>query len=53
MSVENTIACSNYNQGCNGGYPILTAKDGYEFGYVEEDCQPATQSDNNCVKECY
>ena len=30
-----TIACSRYNQGCNGGYPYLVGKTGFTIGFFE------------------
>jgi hypothetical protein len=35
LSVTGAISCSRYNQGCNGGYPFLVAKQGHEFGFYE------------------
>ena len=35
LSISGTLACSRYNQGCNGGYPILVGKHGHDIGYFE------------------
>jgi len=40
LSISGTLACSRYNQGCNGGYPILVGKHGHDIGYFEDFCQP-------------
>ena len=38
LSVMGSLACSRYNQGCNGGYPYLVAKQGHDIGFFEENC---------------
>lgn len=52
LSVAGALSCSFYNQGCNGGYPFLIAKEGFERGFFEESCSPLL-SDQNCDESCY
>jgi C1A family cysteine protease len=53
LSAASIISCSRYNQGCAGGYPYLVGKHGKEFGFVEEGCQPYTESDDKCYNYCF
>lgn len=54
FSVQNNMSCSVYNQGCEGGYPFLSAKMGSDIGLVPEECQPYTGSDDDkCNDECF
>jgi len=47
------LGCSRYNQGCSGGYPFLIGRFASEFGFVDDSCQPYTDLDNKCKKECF
>jgi cathepsin C len=39
FSPQDIVSCSNYSQGCEGGFPYLIAgKYGTDFGLVEEEC---------------
>lgn len=53
LSSSGALGCNRYNQGCNGGYPILVAKHGAEFGFYSESCQPYKDHDIPCKHECY
>lgn len=53
LSPSSVISCSRYNQGCAGGYPYLVGKFGKEFGFVEENCQPYSETDDKCYNYCY
>jgi hypothetical protein len=53
LSPASIISCSRYNQGCAGGYPYLVGKHGKEFGFVEEGCQPYSESDDKCYNYCF
>lgn len=53
LSSSSVIGCSRTNQGCSGGYPYLVGKHGYEFGFVEEICQPYSEDDKTCKNLCY
>lgn len=53
LSPSSVIGCSRYNQGCSGGYPYLVGKHGFEFGFVEESCQPYQENDNTCKNFCF
>lgn len=50
LSPSSAVSCSQYNQGCDGGYPYLTAKEGTEKGFFEESCQPTP---GDCKSECF
>lgn len=53
LSPSSIISCSRYNQGCYGGYPYLVGKFAKEFGFVEEVCQPYTETDDKCFDFCF
>lgn len=53
LSVASAVACSRYNQGCEGGYPYLVGKYGREHGFVNEACQKYNEDDTVCKKECF
>jgi hypothetical protein len=41
LSTQYIVSCSNYSQGCEGGFPYLVAgKWGQDHGVVEEACLP-------------
>jgi len=40
LSPQRVLACSFYNQGCDGGYPFLVGKYSYDFELVPESCAP-------------
>jgi len=40
LSVQHTLDCSIYNQGCDGGYPYLVMKYASEFELIPESCKP-------------
>jgi cathepsin C len=50
LSVQHSLDCSFYNQGCNGGYPFLVMKYGSEFEYIPEACKPYQESTGECFK---
>ena len=52
LSITNMISCSRYNQGCQGGFPYLLGKFGNEFGFVDETCQPYSETDAICNDSC-
>ncbi|XP_038617828.1 dipeptidyl peptidase 1 [Tachyglossus aculeatus] len=55
LSTQQIVSCSEYSQGCDGGFPYLIAgKYTQDFGVVEEDCFPYTAHDTQCIpkKEC-
>ncbi|CAH2225561.1 dipeptidyl peptidase 1 [Pelobates cultripes] len=50
LSPQQIVSCSNYSQGCDGGFPYLIAgKYGQDFGIVEESNFPYTGSDSPCT----
>lgn len=53
LSPQEVVSCSQYAQGCAGGFPYLIAgKYAQDFGLVEEACFPYTGTDSPCtVKE--
>ncbi|XP_078584961.1 dipeptidyl peptidase 1-like [Branchiostoma floridae x Branchiostoma japonicum] len=48
MSPQDVVSCSDYSQGCKGGFPYLTAKYAQDFGMVEERCNPYHGHDTAC-----
>ncbi|XP_060627116.2 dipeptidyl peptidase 1 [Anolis sagrei] len=49
LSPQKVVSCSQYSQGCDGGFPYLIAgKYAQDFGVVEEDCFPYTATDSPC-----
>lgn len=52
LSIAGALSCSYYNQGCNGGYPFLIAKEAFEKGFFEESCSPVL-SDQRCEEKCF
>ncbi|KAM9658330.1 dipeptidyl peptidase 1 isoform 1-T1 [Trichechus inunguis] len=56
LSPQEVVSCSQYAQGCEGGFPYLIAgKYAQDFGLVEEDCFPYTATDSPCKvgKDCF
>jgi len=53
LSPSSIISCSRYNQGCSGGYPYLVGKHAKEFGFVDEACQPYSETDDKCFDYCF
>lgn len=55
LSPQQIVSCSNYSQGCDGGFPYLIAgKYGQDFGIVEEADYPYTGTDSPCtLKDSY
>ncbi|NXT94959.1 CATC peptidase, partial [Anhinga rufa] len=56
FSPQQVVSCSQYSQGCDGGFPYLIAgKYVQDFGVVEEDCFPYTARDSPCTfkHSCY
>ncbi|GAB6025551.1 hypothetical protein CHUAL_011282 [Chamberlinius hualienensis] len=48
ISPQDVIECSEYSQGCDGGFPYLIGgKYGMDFGLVDEKCNPYTGYINN------
>lgn len=53
-SINNAVSCSPYNQGCDGGYPILVYAHGKDFGFVSTDCDDSSVDDIGvCHAACY
>ncbi|XP_043928142.1 dipeptidyl peptidase 1 [Protopterus annectens] len=56
FSTQQIVSCSEYSQGCAGGFPYLIAgKYSQDFGIVEEECFPYIGKDSPCtIKDgCY
>ena len=53
FSTQDIVSCSEYSQGCEGGFPYLIAgKYAEDFGVVEESCFPYSGSDKeHCSRE--
>lgn len=49
FSTQDIVSCSEYSQGCEGGFPYLTdGKYGQDFGLIEESCFPYEGRDMPC-----
>jgi cathepsin C len=49
FSTQDIVECSQYSQGCDGGFPYLVSgKYGEDFGLVEESCNPYNGKDGEC-----
>ena len=49
FSPQDVVSCSEYAQGCKGGFPYLIAgKYAEDFGVVEESCYPYLARDTKC-----
>ncbi|XP_047372792.1 dipeptidyl peptidase 1 isoform X1 [Sciurus carolinensis] len=56
LSPQEVVSCSEYAQGCEGGFPYLIAgKYAQDFGLVEEACFPYTGTDSPCTvrEDCF
>ena len=51
LSTQNIVSCSQYSQGCAGGFPYLISKFGQDFQYYDESCFPYLGHDAPC-KPC-
>jgi len=40
LSVQETLSCSEYGQGCKGGFPFLVGKYAQDFGIAKESAKP-------------
>ena len=40
ISPQDVVSCSEYSQGCDGGFPYLVGKYSEDFGLVQEACYP-------------
>jgi cathepsin C len=54
FSVSFPLYCSEYNQGCDGGYGFLQSKWNEDVGLVPESCLPFSQGGGSCAvaKSC-
>ncbi|XP_060583530.1 dipeptidyl peptidase 1-like [Ruditapes philippinarum] len=51
FSTQDIVSCSQYSQGCDGGFPYLIAgKYGQDFGIIEEECFKYTGEDSPCIQ---
>lgn len=48
FSPQQVVSCSQYSQGCDGGFPFLIGKYVQDFGVVEEACFPYTGRGSPC-----
>lgn len=50
FSPQDVVECSDYSQGCGGGFPYLVAgKYAQDFGAVPESCNPYKGRDGSCT----
>lgn len=52
FSEQEIVSCSDYSQGCAGGFPYLISKYGQDFGLVEEHCYEYTSGSTRVTGEC-
>ncbi|CAK6967295.1 hypothetical protein INR49_018632 [Scomber scombrus] len=48
LSPQQVVSCSEYSQGCDGGFPYLIGKYIQDFGIVDESCFPYIAKDSPC-----
>lgn len=48
LSPQQIVSCSEYSQGCDGGFPYLIGKYVQDFGVVDESCFPYVAKDTPC-----
>ncbi|XP_022050147.1 dipeptidyl peptidase 1 [Acanthochromis polyacanthus] len=48
LSPQQVVSCSEYSQGCDGGFPYLIGKYAQDFGIVDESCFPYIAKDSPC-----
>ncbi|XP_072248700.1 dipeptidyl peptidase 1 [Leuresthes tenuis] len=48
LSPQQVVSCSEYSQGCDGGFPYLIGKYVQDFGIVDESCFPYTAMNSPC-----
>ncbi|KAM4589195.1 dipeptidyl peptidase 1 [Fundulus diaphanus] len=48
LSPQQVVSCSEYSQGCDGGFPYLIGKYTQDFGIVDESCFPYIAADSPC-----
>ena len=52
LSPQDVMGCSEYSQGCAGGFPYLIAgKYAQDFGAIEESCFPYVGHDSSCTEK--
>ncbi|KPP59924.1 dipeptidyl peptidase 1-like, partial [Scleropages formosus] len=49
FSPQHVVSCSQYSQGCDGGFPYLIGKYVQDFGVVEESCFPYEAQNSPCI----
>jgi len=52
FSVEFPLRCSEYNQGCDGGYPFLQSKWASDVGLLDESCYKPLETSASSVAQC-
>lgn len=49
FSTQQVVDCSEYSQGCEGGFPYLVAgKYAQDFGVMADQCYPYVGTDGSC-----
>ncbi|KAM3875464.1 dipeptidyl peptidase 1 [Diretmus argenteus] len=48
LSPQQVVSCSQYSQGCDGGFPYLIGKYIQDFGVVDESCLPYIAKNSPC-----
>ncbi|KAL0483935.1 dipeptidyl peptidase CTSC [Acrasis kona] len=52
LSPQQVVSCSDYNQKCSGGFPIMVGKHGYDFYLVPEECYEYQGQPGDCKLAC-
>lgn len=52
FSIEFPLYCSEYNQGCGGGYAFLASRWAQDVGLVPQSCGHYASSDGRCSLQC-
>ena len=52
LSIQHSIDCNMYNQGCDGGYPFLVEKFAKEHELVPESCNKYKARNGKCSDSC-
>ncbi|XP_058961544.2 dipeptidyl peptidase 1-like [Pocillopora verrucosa] len=51
FSTQDIVSCSEYSQGCEGGFPYLISKYAKDFGLVDEECFPYEGKEVQCKEK--
>lgn len=52
FSEQDIVSCSEYSQGCSGGFPYLMSKYAQDYGLIEENLYPYTSGEQGEDGQC-